>query len=185
MRRLGIVAVGLALATTIPSACTTTKTIVIEITPLAPTATVQAPTQTPLPLPTPTLIPPPPPPTAPPAVQQPPPTAPPAAQEPPPTAPCSPVAVPPGAEGPSAAERLRDNYDGILAVIRGRYADPFFGTEQVCASLRGLSDQQAWETLSSRVTVIWAMAWPEFCADVEAAIGAILKQECERMYPAP
>jgi type IV secretory pathway VirB10-like protein len=80
---LGAIA-GLALATAILSACTTSKTIIIQVTPAPSTPTLEAPTHTPVPLPTLTPIPPPPPPTEPP-----PPTVepPPPAVEPPPVQP--------------------------------------------------------------------------------------------------
>ena len=72
---------GLALAAGVPSACTTSKTIIIEVTPVPPTPTLEAPTQTPLPFPTLTLVPPPPAPT------EPPPPAEPSLVEPPPVEP--------------------------------------------------------------------------------------------------
>lgn len=91
--------VGLGLATAIPSACTTSKTIIIQVTPVppSPTLTPVPPPQTPVLLPTLTPVPPPPPPTEPP-----PPTVepPPPAVEPPPAQPPIPatqVAQPPPA----------------------------------------------------------------------------------------
>lgn len=96
------------------------------------------------------------------------------------------IPLPPPTATPSVAERLETkypdvDYEGVRAGIRETYAWPFFNTDQFCRSLQGLSAQEAWDVFDSVVTA-YGYALPEYFDDAEQAGGALLKEECARMY---
>ena len=101
---------------------------------------------------------------------------------------CSSGGSRPTPQTPSAVERLAttrpDVPSGIANLriaMRKLLTNPFFATESLCRSIRGVSNEEASNIL---MDVAADYGHPLYIdPEVSAAGGEILKEECERMYP--
>jgi len=110
---------------------------------------------------------------------------------------CSNGAASPATESPtatlSAIERAETAVPGPATdeaieryrrTVREVYGNPSFNTESFCRSLRGLSDREA-RDMARTILVNYAAdsAIPYGTYAEAEATGAVLKEECARMYP--